>query len=201
MASSPLGIGLLGGSFDPVHIGHLEIIQSFLDCSYIDLLYVILSPNPPHKENRDLTDFKHRFKMLEMTFGGMENLLISTIEKKLSKPSYTVNTVNHFNNKFPNDDLYLCIGEDSYVEFSNWYKWEEIIKNCTLLVAKRPKAAKNNLPAKLVEKACFIEHEKIDISSSDIRKKIRLGEKVEDLLPANVWNYIEKNQLYGLNKK
>jgi nicotinate-nucleotide adenylyltransferase len=201
MASSRRGIGLLGGSFDPVHKGHLEIIQSFLDSGYINLLYVILSPNPPHKENRDLTDFKHRYKMLQDAMVGFENLSVSTIEKELPKPSYTINTISHFNDEFPNDKLYLCIGEDSYVEFTGWYKWEEILKMCKLLVASRPEAKKNNLPEKLRESACFIEHEAIDISSSEIREKIRMGDDVKDLLPDSVWSYIKKHRLYGIDNE
>lgn len=201
MASSSRGIGLLGGSFDPVHKGHLEIAQSFLDSSYIEKLYVILSPDPPHKGGQDITDFKHRYNMLKTALDGIDNLSISDIEKELPKPSYTINTVSYFSNKFPEQELYLCIGEDSYVEFTSWHKWEEIINTCTLLVAQRPDSSKNNVPAKLKSNARFVEHDAVDISSSNIREQISLGKEVEDLLPEGVWSYIQNNHLYGIDSE
>lgn len=197
MASSPEGIGLLGGSFDPVHKGHVSIVHSYLNSEYIDRLFIILSPDPPHKENQALTDFSHRYEMLKLAFSEMENLTISTVEKELSKPSYTVNTVSYFKDKFKDEPLYLCIGEDSYIEFTNWHRWEEIIELCKLLVAKRPDTGEaDHLPDKLKKRARYIEHQAVDVSSSTIRKKIKSGEDTTDLLPEEVSTYINKHRLY-----
>lgn len=196
MASGPKGIGLLGGSFDPVHNGHASIIHSFLNSEYIDRLFVILSPDPPHKEKQTLSDFSHRHEMLKLAFDGIEGLTITTIEKELPKPSYTVNTVAHFKNEIPDKPLYLCIGEDSYREFTNWHRWEDIIKLCKLLVARRPDTDKNSLPDELKKRTLFIEHEAVDISSSTIRFKIKSGKDVSDLLPEKVNDYINNHHLY-----
>ena len=196
MSSDPKGIGLLGGSFDPVHNGHIAICRSYLNSKYIEKLYVILTPDPPHKEDRELTEFSHRFKMLNLALNGIENLEVSGVEMDLPTPSYTVNTVKYFRKEFPDNDLYLCIGEDSYAQFTDWYHWQEIIEHCTLLVARRPKAGEEDLPEKLLRRARFIEHDEIGISSSDIRKRIKNGEEVEEFLPESVLGYIRKKQLY-----
>jgi len=196
MSTDPKGIGLLGGSFDPVHNGHVAICRSYLNSIFIDKLYVILTPDPPHKGNRELTDFSHRFRMLNLALGGIENLSVSDVEKILSKPSYTVNTVKHFKKEFPDQNLDLCIGEDSYKQFTDWFHWEEIIEKCMLLVARRPRSDEEDLPEKLRNSARFIEHEEIAISSSDIRNRLKNGKEVAGYLPEAVLHYIHKEQLY-----
>lgn len=193
---SPKAIGLLGGSFDPVHNGHVAIARAYLNSKFIDRLYVILSPDPPHKNDRELTIFEHRKKMLDLAFKEIENLVISTVEKELPIPSYTVNTVNYFAGKFPGTKLYLCIGEDSFFEFNDWYKWEEILAKCTLLVAKRPNIDYRSIPEQLKDNARFIDNTEVDISSSNIRDKIRMGKHVKDLLPEKVYSYIKQHHLY-----
>lgn len=196
MTSDHHGIGLLGGSFDPVHNGHVAICRSFLNSKYIDNLYVILTPDPPHKDNRELTDYSHRLTMLQLALGNMDKLTVSDLENRLPKPSYTVNTVAHFKSKFPEEDLYLCIGEDSYKQFTDWYHWEEIIEYCRLLVARRPNSDKKSVPKKLKNSANFIDHDEVAISSSDIRKRLKKGKQVGDYLPEAVLAYIHKEQLY-----
>lgn len=200
MSSDSQGIGLLGGSFDPVHNGHVSICRSYLNSKYVDRLFVVLTPEPPHKEDRELTAYSHRFKMLKLALGNFENLIISDIEQRLPKPSYTVNTVEHFKNKFPGHDLYLCIGEDSFLHFTNWYKWQQIIEKCMLLVAGRPNSGDRELPKKLRSQARFIKHEEVEISSSNIREKLRNGEKVNQYLPVKVRDYIKNHQLYRETK-
>lgn len=189
--------GLMGGSFDPVHNGHMAIAQSFLDSGYIEKLFIVLSPDPPHKTNRNFADFHHRFNMLKLAFGRPENLLISDVENKLPKPSYTINTIDYFADKYPDHTLYLCIGEDSYNEFTSWHEWEEIVRKCTLLVARRPESKERaELPALLKAKARFVEHDPVDISSSSIRKMVGEGKEVKEFLPEEVYAYIREHQLY-----
>lgn len=199
MLSEPQGIGLLGGSFDPVHKGHVSICRSYLNSKYVDRLFVVLTPHPPHKEDRELTDFSHRFEMLKRALGDIENLMISDIEQKLPKPSYTVNTVKHFKNEFPGSNLYLCVGEDSYAHFTSWYKWQQILDNCFLLIAGRPNSGDRDVPEEIRSNAIFVEHDEVEISSSEIREKLRKGENVNEYLPGKVADYIKKHQIYRAN--
>lgn len=196
MSTAQKGIGLLGGSFDPVHKGHVAICRSYLKSRYIKKLFIVLTPDPPHKPDRELTDFNHRLKMLNLALKDIEHLEVSDLEKKLPEPSYTVNTVKFFNKEYPGTPLYLCIGEDSYREFTGWYHWEEIIESCTLLVARRPDSADNHLPKQLIENAKFIEHEKIAISSSEIRNRLKQGKDVSQYLPDEIISYIREHHLY-----
>lgn len=197
MSSEPEAIGLLGGTFDPVHNGHLAIVDSYLNSGLLDRLFLVLTPEPPHKENQELSSYEDRKKMLQLAFEGVDNLSISTIENKLPKPSYSINTVDHFKKAYPDSKLYLCIGEDSLLNFKDWYRWKAIVKKCTLLVAKRP--TKNNtlsMPDDLKAHLQFIDHEQIAVSSSEIRKKIKQGEQINHMLPPKVLGYIEKHKLY-----
>lgn len=188
-------IGLFGGTFDPVHKGHLSIIRSFLNSGYIDFLIVMLTPDPPHKDTQDLTGYAHRLNMLQAVLKEIPNLSVSTVEKDLPAPSYTLNTVRFFSEKYPGHKLYLCLGEDSLQDFRTWHKWQDILDICFLLVAKRPDSSAE-VPENLRPYTKFVEHEPVDISSSEARKKIMAGMNVSDILPEEVITYIQKHNLY-----
>lgn len=191
-------IGLMGGTFDPVHNGHLAIINSFLQSGYLKRLIVVLTPNPPHKKGRQLTEYSHRLNMLKLALNNIPDLSISEIEKNLPTPSYTVNTVAYLKEKNPGKAIYLCIGEDSLHEFKTWYQWQRILEMCSLLVARRPGSqnSKESIPKDLQEHSVFIDHEPVKISSSRIRKKIMAGSDVSSILPDDVYRYIQKHNLY-----
>lgn len=195
MSKKKSGIGLLGGTFDPVHNGHISIAKSFLDSGYLKELQVILTPDPPHKQHRVFTGFKTRFDMLKAAFREYTNVKISKLEKKLPKPSYTVQTLSHLTAKNPGETFYLCMGEDSLAGFKEWYKWREILTYCNLLVAERPNGhAKFN--SVIEEHAFFIPHEPIEISSTEIRKRVQAGKEISRYVPPPVEEIIRQKNLY-----
>lgn len=196
LAEEAKSIGLLGGTFDPVHKGHVGIINSFLQSGFLEHLVVLLTPKPPHKNGKEFAGYDHRLQMLKLALKGMAHVEISTIERELPDPSYTVNTINYFREQHPGLKLYLCLGEDSLKEFKSWYHWEEILQKCSLLVARRPDMQDTNIPADLKQYADFVDHEPIDISSTEIRNRLKKGEAVTDKLPADVIAYIQQNNLY-----
>lgn len=189
-------IGLLGGTFDPVHNGHLAIARSFLNSPYISELWILLTPDPPHKNEDSLSSYKHRFKMLELAFSNWDHVVISDVEKKLSKPSYTIQTLRHLNSEFPDKIFYLCVGEDSARNFKDWYQWKEILKTTELLIAQRNSSKALNLDPQVTEKAHIVSHKPVDISSTEIREKISRGQDYTNLLPKPVVNFIKEQQLY-----
>ncbi len=196
MAPQPKAIGVLGGSFDPVHRGHIAIAESFVGSDLIEILFVVPTPDPPHKKDVQLTDFQHRCEMLYRAFDGQDGVEITTIEQDLTRPSYTVNTLLYIDKQLPETDIYLCMGEDSLAEFTQWYKWEEILNICELLVARRPDIDSDNMELPFRDKIHYVDHKPLEVSSSDIRKKVKNGEFPGYALPETVADYIRKHQLY-----
>lgn len=186
-------VGILGGSFDPVHCGHVRIANSFLESGLIDELLVILSPYPPHKQNQEQADFSRRLEMLKLAFADIKGVRISDVEQKLKKPSYTLQTIEYLQKQNPDNLYYLCIGEDSLQHFDEWYKYQKILEKVHLLVAERPGFNKSEADPEILEKTIFVEHQPYLASSTTIRK--RDGELKEDL-PEAVAAYIDQHHLY-----
>lgn len=189
-------IGLLGGTFDPVHNGHLAIARSFLASTYIDRLWVVPSPDPPHKKRRELTPFRHRIKMLEQAFAGFDHVRVSDVEARLPAPSYTVRTLEYLQDRYPGHTFYLCIGSDTLSELDSWYRPDEIIRRVELLVAERPGMEPEPAGKEILDRAHFIDHEPLDISSTDLRERLMKRKGLEKLIPPSVLHYIEQEQLY-----
>lgn len=197
MNSSARAIGIFGGTFDPVHNGHLAIAKSFLESDLIEELWIFLSPYPPHKESESITaDYSQRLKMLQAAFKPVKKTTISDLELRLPKPSYTVQTIKYLKKKHPDFNFFLCVGKDSFNTFTTWYRWEEILGSVRLLVADRPVNRPKNLPRKLYERAQFINHEAIAVSSTAIRKRLQDGKPIDDLVPESVTKIIEEENLY-----
>lgn len=189
-------IGLFGGTFDPVHNGHLAIAESFLASDYISELWILLTPFPPHKESETQSDYQLRYQMLTMMFDGLKKVTISTIENDLPKPSYTLQTLHHLKKSHSENDFYLCIGEDSLMNFHKWKSYQEILKLVELLVAKRPNFDHSEVDQGILDKTTFVDHKPVDISSSEIRIKIQNHKTVKDLIPKSLETFISKHGLY-----
>lgn len=194
-------IGLFGGTFDPPHNAHIAVAEKAL-CEYsLDRIIFIPAGDPPHKKDKEKTDKMLRLKMISLALGGYENFFVSDYEINLSKPSYSVNTIKHFKEKYPYDELYFIIGGDSFRDIPTWFNYRELISLCSLIVLARPDTPKNKLlelfsgdekpPRVFYSSSLFM-----DISSTEIRQKISRGEDVKDLIPAKVLEIITKENLY-----
>lgn len=190
------GVGLLGGTFDPVHNGHVSIAKSFLNSDYLKELWILLTPDPPHKSNRPAADFDIRLDMLEATFCEYDDIEVSDIENRLPRPSYTVQTLSHLSKEYPNKNFYLCMGEDSLASFKQWHKWREILSYCNLLVAERPNTDHENMDEKIEGSVFFVSHDPVDISSTEIRKLVSEGKDISRFVPDAVEEIIRKKKLY-----
>ena len=189
-------IGLFGGTFDPVHKGHLSIAESFLESGLIDQLWVLLTPYPPHKQQASQTSYEVRLEMLKKAFSGFEKLYVKTIENELPKPSYSVQTIQHLKKNHPENKYYFCMGEDSLAQFNTWKFYEKIIEECELLVARRPGISHSEVEDKILSRTHFVDHTPLDIASSQIREMVRSGESYTQMVPKSVAKVIEKEQLY-----
>ena len=189
-------VGLLGGTFDPVHNGHCKIARSFISSGYIDELWILLTPYPPHKQEGNYVDYNTRLKMLQAAFREDKKIRISTVENELPKPSYTINTILELKKNHPDTLFYFCLGEDSLEQFDKWKYFDRILDEVKLLAAQRPGATHKNVNSQVSERSLFIEHEPFNISSSEVREKVLKGESIEDLVPVEVKKVIYEKGVY-----
>ncbi len=186
-------IGIFGGTFDPIHQGHLSLARSAKIQFSLDKVIFVPAFIPPHKSSkRDLTPAPYRYRMVEMALRDCPEFEISDVEFNRPEISYTVETLRYFKKKFPQAIFYLLMGADSLEEISTWKEPAEIKKLSKLAVARRP--GMKNSGAKDVE---WIDMPEIPVSSSQLRERLAKGELFPDeVLPASVGEYITKMRLY-----
>lgn len=192
-------VGLFGGTFDPVHNGHISIAQSFIESSLIDELWILLTPFPPHKDGNKHASYEYRKEMLEIAFLGKKNIRILTIENKLPKPSYSFNTIKYLKETHPNIKFLYCMGEDNIANFDSWKHHSQILEELELLVAHRPGVDHSEVKDYVLARTTFADHTPISVSSSMIKEKIDQKELLAALLPKKVLNFIVSKDLYKSN--
>ena len=198
MKQTQLKIGLFGGSFDPIHVGHLQMANWTKEKLSLNRVFFIPAAIPPHKQNVKLTESVHRRKMIQLALESQSNLELSTIEIERNGISYSIDTVCYFKNLFHlcRENLFWLIGSDNLLDFQNWYQPEKIIDNCMVAVYKRPGLKLDKVDSGILKKVLLLDSPLINISATRIRQKIKLGESVESLIPAETMAYIIKHKLY-----
>ncbi len=186
--------GLYFGSFNPVHIGHLAIANYFAEFTDIIQVWFVISPQNPLKQKSTLLADFARYELLELAIGKEERFRISDIEFRLPKPSYTVNTLAHLKEKYPNNEFALIMGSDNLSSFHKWKNYEVIENNFTRLIYPRP--GSETLKQEDHKNAMFVNAPMIDISSSFIRDAIAQGKDIRYFLPAGVYDHIKKMNYY-----
>lgn len=191
-------IGIFGGSFNPPHLAHQKIIELYIKKAELDKCIIIPAACSPFKQNESLASDSHRIKMLELLSQDIPNTNISEYEIKKGGVSYTYDTIQFIKNKYPNDELFLLIGYDQLISFHKWTKYQDILSDIKLCVALRTVEADNDfIQEKLrVYQAITLENEFMEISSTEIRDRIKKAESLNDLLPASIEEYILSNKLY-----
>lgn len=183
-------IGILGGSFSPVHNAHLQMAQDALD--FFDLEKIIFLPNsnPPHKKI-ELFSYKDRVKMLELVLNKEKNFEISYVEKNKEKIHYTYDTIKE---NFKDDEVYFIMGDDEFLNLKSWYRYQDLLKLCKIIVFLRKHSIsyllKQNEDLIKNYDINLVKNEKISISSSDIRNRIKNKTSIKYLVPNEVYNYI-----------
>ena len=202
----PQRIALFGGSFNPVHHGHLIIARSMAEVLAFDRVVLLPSRNPPHKTTEPLAAANHRAAMVKRAVQGEGLFDFSDHDLTCSGPSYTVKTVAHFREAYPEGtELFWIIGADSLLELHTWYQPGEIARMCRIVTAARPGCEVRQVPelSKLLDKravkrllADVLETPHIDISSTDIRRRVAEGKSIRYLVPETVERYIIDHGLY-----
>ena len=194
-------IGIMGGTFDPIHIGHLAIAQEAFDYKKLDKVFFIPAGFPPHK-SRNITDGKTRLKLVELATKDNEKFIALDYEVKKQSKSYSMETIMYLKNIYRDCDFFFIMGEDSFKDIESWYSYEEFLQEVKILVAKRSFSDFKKLREK-IDRLCNegydideIPTSFLDISSTNIRKKFKNKENPKYYLQQDVYNYIKKEGLY-----
>lgn len=188
-------IGVLGGSFDPPHLGHLVLADQC--AAALDLLPVLLIPayRPPHKTGREQTPFELRLAMVRAAVSGHPRLAVSEIERERGGLSYTVDTLRALRQAHPGDEIWLLMGEDSLADLFSWREPEALAELARIAVYHRP-GSPARTPDFLAGKVRFVAGPAIDISSSELRRRLEAGESVRYLIPEPALEIIRRDRLY-----
>ena len=197
-------VGLFGGSFDPIHRGHIEPVQEARRALGLDRVIYLPTAVPPHKPGRRLAPAHARYAMVEMALLDEEGLWASPHELTLGRPAYTIETLEHFKREMPGAELFLLIGGDSFADLSHWVRWREIPGVARIAVLTRPgwdlEAVNLDLEVAALarsDRVVFLEQPPVDLSSTRLRELLAAGEPVPaGSMPDLVVRYVQKYKLY-----
>ncbi len=216
-------IGILGGTFDPIHLGHLGLAIEAINKLELRQIFLVPSFLSPHKTNQIITPIESRVKMAHLAVKPYADIVVSTLEAERGGISYTVDTVTFFSDKFPKDEIFFLAGMDSFVDMGYWRSFQRIFELSNIAIAARPGIKTPDVNGclqnwfgdenpyirvnsdKFLEKfvrrdknkqIIFFQPKPCPVASSEIRSMVAEGKKVKNLLPAKVENYIIGHHLY-----
>lgn len=218
--------GIFGGTFDPIHFGHIRLAEAARDSFELDVVYFMPSDDPYYKSKSNVSSFDDRYEMTKLALKNRTRLFVSDFEKVNDTDGYTVNTLNNYKRLHPDEELFFIIGGDSLFTMENWKDVKKIFKLATILVSKRKDANKgasgklkvssyagleaqtdispddeidaqiSYLSKKYKAKIYNLHARQTDVSSSELREKIKNNIEVKNLLPKKVIEYIKEKKLY-----
>jgi len=188
-------IGIMGGSFNPIHVGHAIIANYMIQNSGIDQLWLMVSPENPFKSGQQMASEMHRLRMTEMVSHHLDGVETSAFEFTLPRPSYTIDTLNALQAKFPEHEFYLIIGADNWVAFDRWRSPQEIVEKFHIIIYPR-QGYDVEIPAELKGRVELVDAPLIEVSSSYIRSQLSNLKNMCFYLPDEVNEYIVRNKLY-----
>jgi len=199
-------IGLFGGTFDPIHFGHILPVKEARTQLGLDRVIYLPTAIPPHKPGPQVAPPHARWTMVELALLAEPGLVADPFELTPQREAFTVDSVEHFRSTLPDADLYLLIGCDSFAELHTWKRWEDLVAKVKLGVLVRPDWRPGALEAQLTpevaalmgtDKVCFITNQPVPVSATELRRLLAEGDQPPDgWLPDLVLEYIHKNNLY-----
>ncbi len=187
-------VGLYFGTFNPIHAGHLIIANHMAEFTDLDQIWLVVTPHNPFKKKETLLD---DYKRLEMVFLATENypaLKPSDIEFRLPQPNYTVNTLSHLQEKYPQHEFSLIMGEDNLNSLHKWKNYDYILDHHDIYVY--PRVGHQDKPSVNTSRIHLVDAPIVEISSTFIRDSIKSGKNVRPLLPPEVWVMVDRDNLY-----
>ena len=189
-------IGVFGGTFNPPHLGHLIVAESAKEALNLSTVLFIPCASPPHKSSRSLADAECRILMVRLAVSGNPSFVASDIEIQRGGRSYTVDTLRALSALYPRAQLYLLVGIDNLLELHTWKEPEEIFGLSEVVAVNRPGYESADIRKEYLRRVTFLRYPNIDISSSEIRRKAKMGKSIKYLVPSAVESYILKHGAY-----
>jgi nicotinate-nucleotide adenylyltransferase len=189
-----LRLGLFGGSFDPVHRGHLQLARAAQNAFHLERVLFIPARKPPHKKDRVVSPAAQRLRMLSIALRPYPGLGISRFELRRTATTYTYQTVEYFRKRYPGAKIFFIIGSDSLAELSTWKNAEHLFSLCEFIVGKRAGFTGATIPRQAVVR--FLPHLLPAVSSSLVRRNAAAGHSILKLVPPGVERYIERTGIY-----
>lgn len=199
-------IGIFGGTFDPIHMGHLILAEQCRDQAALDQVWFMPSAHPPHKADKPVTRFEQRCEMIELAIAGHPSFRVERIEKELPPPSYTAETLAELRRRDPGHEFFLLMGSDALPDLPGWYEPRRVIAQAGLVVVPRPGimlwTAERLATALAVDVSSvqlrFVACPMIEIASRELRRAITDGMSIRYLVPRAVEEYLRDRGLYRM---
>ena len=179
--------GIFGGSFNPIHNGHIALARQLCEAAELDEVWLMVSPQNPLKRQADLLDDDLRLEMAQKAVSGEPNIKVSDYEFHLPRPSYTWNTLQALQRDYPDRQFVLMIGGDNWQSFSRWYRADDILKHYPVVVYPRRGSDIGTVPPSVT----VVEAELLDVSSTDIRRRVREGLPLTGMVPDAIINEVK----------
>ncbi|HJU10831.1 MAG TPA: nicotinate-nucleotide adenylyltransferase [Candidatus Binataceae bacterium] len=215
-------IGVFGGSFNPIHLGHLRAAEEDREAMGLDLIYFVPAASPPHKPSTGLAAADHRLQMVRLATKGNRYFMVSDVEVRRSGSSFTIDTIRFFRTSLrAQPELYLIMGGDQFAELDTWKEADELTRLCNIVVHTRPNEKEleaGGIPVAVLNRFGYVKNQELfvhpsghtlsllattffPISATIIRRKLGLGESIRYLVPTDVADYIERHSPYYLPAK
>lgn len=189
-------IGVFGGTFDPIHNAHIDIARAAMQSASLDIVLFVVSASPPHKPNGVLATPEQRYRMVEAALEEEEGLSPCDIEFHRDGPSYTATTLEKLKSLYPESSLQLIVGLDSLIDIPTWHDPQAIFDRAHILVVYRP-GEERVIPSELDGKYDRVPFPEDGASSTEVRRRLRNGESINELIPTPVVSMIEECGLYA----
>ncbi len=191
-------LGLFGGTFDPVHYGHLRTVEAARIELDLPEVWIVPNPQPPHKLHLAMTPYQHRKEMLKLALEEFPALKLSETEEDVEGPAYTTETIRRVIDKLPagKKDLWLIVGADSLVELPKWKNPDDLFEHARVAVLRRPGVDLNDAQPRFLARVHVLKTPLVPISATEIRQAIQRGKSTAKWIPASVRKYIKKHGLY-----
>ncbi len=196
-------LGILGGTFNPIHYGHIVAAECARDAFHLDRVLFVPAARPPHKDLDEVLDSQHRFEMVKIAVKDNPDFEVSALELERKGLSYTVDTIASYQQEYPGAKIFFIIGVDALLLINTWKDVERLATLCNFIVVTRPGYQLSHeeehfceIPDVIWEKILLVPIPELFISSSDIRQRVAQGQTIKYLLPPAIEEYILKNDLY-----